>query len=395
LQTFNYRGYDQAGHLRKGLVEAVNAKDARKRLAATGTLVEDISAAGAGARFPVEDRLVFYRELSSLLGAGLPMVKALDTLIETPGAEHSRALLAGVRDAVREGAALSDALAAAAESVGVFEQSVIKAAERSGDVEHMLERLSGFLEEREHLRQRVLSALIYPAIVFVVGVLVAIVMLGFLVPRAQDILVKADVPLPAITKAMIGLGSMAVRVGAPALIALAVGMLVLRRRMGSDEDLRVRWDRFLFGFPLVGKGYAILVNLRFAQTLAVLTRGGVPLMEGLVLAGKASGSPWVARLSERGGEEVRHGSSLSDAVREIPPLAEALPGWIRIGEAGGGMERLLDTAGRRYAERWDRFIARCLSFLEPVLILIIGAFVLLVTLSIVLPVISLSQGITG
>lgn len=373
----------------------MNAKDARKRLAASGTLAEDISAAGHRVRFPVGDRLVFYRELSSLLAAGLPMVKALDTLIDTPDAERSRSLLAGVRDAVREGTSLSDALAGAADSVGLFEQSVIKAAERSGDMEGMLEQLAAFLEDREQLQQRVLSALIYPAIVFTVGVCVAVVMLGFLVPRAQEILSKANVPLPAITRIVVGVGALAVKIGVPVLVAVGLGVLLLRRRMGDDEDLRVRLDRMLFRIPLFGVGYGILVNLRFAQTLAVLTRGGVPVTDGLVLAGRASGSPWVARLAESGGESVRHGGSLSAAVGGIPPLAESLPGWIRIGEAGGGVARLLDTAGRRYGDRWDRYVARCLSFLEPVLILIIGGFVLLVTLSVVLPVISLSQGITG
>ena len=395
MQTFHYRGYDRAGHACKGLVEAINAKDARKRLAAAGTLAEDISMASQRTRFCVADRLVFYRELGSLLAAGLPLVKALDTLIQTPETEQSRALLAGVRDAVREGASLSDALSSAADSVGAFEQSVLKAAERSGDLEGMLERLSTFLEERERLQQRIVSALIYPGIVFAVGVCVAVIMLGFLVPRAQDILMKADVPLPAITRLTVGLGAAAARIGVPLLVLAALGVLAFRRRMRRDEDLRTKWDRLLYRIPLFGRGYGILVNLRFAQTLAVLTRGGVPLVDGLVLAGKASGSQWVARLAERGGEAVRHGSSLSDAVRGIPPLAETLPGWIQIGEAGGGIERLLETAGRRYRERWDRFIGRGLSLLEPVLILVIGAFVLLVTLSIVLPVISLSQGITG
>ena len=137
----------------------------------------------------------------------------------------------------------------------------------------------------------------------------------------------------------------------------------------------------------------MLASLRFCRTLSVLLKGGVALIDGLVLAGRATGSPWVARIAAEEAETVRHGGRLSDAVARIPPLAESLPGWIRIGEASGGLAKLLDSAGQRYQVRWDRFITRCLSFLEPILIIAIGGFVLLVTLSVLLPVLQLSQAV--
>jgi type II secretory pathway component PulF len=168
---------------------------------------------------------------------------------------------------------------------------------------------------------------------------------------------------------------------------------MLGRRRRLDVDFRRRVDRWLFRLPLVGRGYRILVNMRFARTLSILLDGGVPLIDGMVLAGRATGSCWIGHLVELEAESVRHGGRLSDAVRRIPPLSEWLPGWILIGEASGGMSRLVESAGQRYQQWWERFTSRCLSVVEPALILLIGGFVLLVTVSVLLPVISLSQSV--
>jgi type II secretory pathway component PulF len=147
----------------------------------------------------------------------------------------------------------------------------------------------------------------------------------------------------------------------------------------------------LFRTPLVQRGYSALVNLRFARTLSLLLGGGVSLVDGVILAGRATGSAWVARLAESGAEALRHGKNLAEAVRAIEPLSASLPGWIQAGEASGKLENLLENAGDRYQQQWDRLISRGLSVLEPLLILAVGLFVLLIALSILLPVMSLNQ----
>ena len=152
----------------------------------------------------------------------------------------------------------------------------------------------------------------------------------------------------------------------------------------------MRLDQGLFKVPLVGRGYVIVVNIRCVRTLCLLLQGGVGLVEAMALSGRSSGSSWVASLMEVEAESVRHGSTLADAIRRIPPLAGSLPSWIQAGEASGALERLLDTAGTAYQHQWNRYISRTLSWLEPALILCIGLFVLLVTLSVLLPIMSLN-----
>jgi len=393
VKAYEYRGFDKGGRAAKGLVDALSVKDAREKLAHNGILADRVSVTGRQLRFPAEQRSMAYRELSVLLAAGMPLVRALDTLIQSPEMGDATILLAGIRDRVREGTSLAEAFAKASESVTPFEKAIIEAAEKSATVEPMMERLAAFIEEQGKLQDRIQSALIYPIIIFTVGVCVAILMLGLLVPRAQEILAGSNIPLPLLTRFMVALGALLLKWGLPLIAVIVAGVWMIRRKLREDAEFHRQWNRRLFGAPVFGRGYTLLACLRFARTLEIMLHGGVSLIDGLVFAGRATGSPWIAQLAEAEAESVRHGSSLSDAIRRIPPLAASLPGWIQIGEASGGLEKLLNSAGQRYQDHWDRFIARCLSFLEPVLILFIGGFVLLVTLAVLLPVLSLSQAI--
>ena len=393
MRTFEYKGLDRGGHACRGMVEALTVKAAREKLAATGILAERLHPSGRRIRFPVQHRSMVYRELSALLGAGLPLIRAFDNLIDSPELEATHSLLAGIKDRLRDGMTLAAALGASSASISAFETAIIEAAERSASVEVMLERLADFLDEQEQTREKVQSALFYPLIVLTVGICVAILMLGLLLPRARTIMAVGNLPLPALTEFMLGLGAHLARWGVLFLAALAAAGGMLRHKLRTDPRWQVRWDQALFRMPVFGRGYALLVNLRFARTLAILLRGGVSVIEGFLLAGKATGSSWVNDLIRREAETVRHGGTLADALRRVPPLARSMPGWVQTGEASGSLDRLLDSAGKRCQVQWERFVARCLSLLEPVLILAIGGFVLLVTVSVLLPILSMTRGV--
>ena len=402
MRTFSYKGYDSAGAVRRGLIEALDLKEARDRLMTRGILPEAVEAAGreaAGRRawnrsqaFNVEARVAFYQELGVLLAAGLPLVNALEILMESPELGVSAARLARVRDQVKEGASLAAALSQAAPEVQAFEKAILEVGERSGGLDGMLERLAQFLDEQKQLRERIISALIYPSIIMVFALLVAVVMLGVVVPSAAAVLAEhSKEPLPALTRYMMLAGRILLWTLPVAVLAGMIGWASLRKRMAGDSVFHAGLDRFCFRLPLVGRGYRLVVNLRCARTLAILLKGGVGLVDALPLAGRSTGSVWIAALMEKEADAVRHGASLADAVRRVPPLAVSLPAWIQAGEASGALEKLLNTAGDAFQHQWNRFAARTLSWLEPALILLIGLFVLLVTLSVLLPIISMNR----
>lgn len=399
MKTFEYRGFDTGGRVARGLIEALDLKEARERLAARGVLAERLAAAGRPAAgrgrsvFGLEARAMLYRELGALLRAGLPLAHALEILIQAPELSEHRSPLAGIRDRIGEGSALADALSKASPKVSAFERAAIETGERAATLDEVLERLAGFLEEQHRLRDRVQTALIYPAIVFCMAIVVAVLMLGVMIPRLGGLLEETGVPLPALTRVVIALGRWAFPAIVVLLAAAAAGAWALARDLRSGAARRAAWDEKLFRLPLAGPAYATLVNLRFSRTLAMLLEGGIPLVDGVGLAGRATGSPLVSALADAAADEVRHGKALAEAIRGIPPLSGSLPGWIQAGEASGKLDGLLRSASDRFQQQWDKRIGQLLGVLEPALILAVGAFVFLVALAILLPILSLNTGL--
>jgi general secretion pathway protein F len=398
--TFEYKGYDASGRAATGLIEALDPKQAREKLVAAGVLTEWIRPAGAGsgrrwfrrARFPLERRIVFYQELAALLNAGFTLVQALEMLIQSVDMGPVRPLLAGVRDKMREGSSLAEALSGI--GVAQHEKALVAAGERAGALGQVLERLAEFMAEQQRLREKVLTALIYPAILLVVAGLVAVGLLGFAMPRfGQLLLEQTRLTIPLLTRILIGAGQIVAVWGLPVLALAGALLLLARQRLRRDPALARATDRRCFRLPVIGRGYVLLVSLRFARALALLLRGGVSLVDGITLAGAATGSVWVGALAEQEAEAVRHGASLAEALRRIPPLADALAGWVQVGEAGGSLDRMLENAGQRLQQQWERYLARRLALLEPALILIIGGFILLVVLAIILPIVSINASL--
>ena len=398
MKTFEYRGYDSSGRSCRGLTEALDVKEAREKLVARGVLVDRIKAVGGQGssakpwrnELDLETRTMLYREVGALLKAGLPLSNALEVLIAAPELGRNRTYLAAIRDRIREGHPFAEAVSQSAGAFSAFEVAVIEVGERSGTLEVALERTARFLEEQQRVKERIQTAVIYPAIVVTLAIVISVIMLGVMIPRWSEKLAELNISLPWLTQWVLAIGKWILPTTGTLLLIAGIGTYGLMRQFRADPDFRVRSNRLLFRLPLIRRGYSALVNLRFARTLSLLLGGGVSLIEGVSLAGRATGSAWVSQLAEHGAEALRHGKSLAEAVREIEPLSVSLPGWIQAGEASGKLEDLLENAGDRYQQQWDRLISRGLSVLEPLLILIVGLFVLLIALSILMPVMSLN-----
>lgn len=395
MKTFEYRGYHADGRRAKGLVEADSLKAARERLAAQGVLADrlrPVESAGSASRWnrPAV-RAAVYRELASLVKAGLPFARAMEILIESPELGACRGELAAIRDRVREGANPADAFAASGR-LSPFETAVLHAGQRAGALDTSLARLASFLEEQSRVGGKVRTALIYPALVSVLALVVASLMLGVMLPRFARIWEDAQVPLPALTVVVMGAGKVLIGFVLPVLVAAAMLALAFRDRLRRSDRLRLAVERTFARLPGARAAWTALVSMRFARTLALMIEGGVPMLEALGLAGRATGSLWVAREVDRETEGVRHGGTLADALRNIPPLAGSLPGWVQAGEAGGDLSGLLEAAAERQQDAWDRALTRSMALLEPALIIVIGSVVFLIALAILLPVLALNSG---
>lgn len=403
MTTFAYKGYDASGRPQSGLIEAADPKDARKRLAARGILPETLQAAGGSAArrgapksaFVADVRTMFYRELAALLGSGVALVPALDVILQAPELDQARTLLAAVRDAVREGQSLRAALAAASAQVTPFEQAVVEVGERTGGMAEALARLATFLEEQEKLREKLATALLYPAVVVSLALVIGGLVLAFMLPLVGRMFAEAHLELPWLTRALLAGG----RAAGLALLLLAVagvaGAAALRNRLRTDAALRLRVDRRIFALPLVGAGWRNLTSLRFVRVLGLLLERGVGLIESVPLAGRASGSAWLADCARRETEAMGQGKPLVEVIRGIRPLHPSLAAWVQAGEAGGNLIGLLDNAAQRFQQRWERLASRGMLVLEIGLTVAVGLFVALIALAVLLPVLQMNKGIVS
>ena len=337
-------------------------------------------------------RAMIYREAGSMLRAGLPLSRVLDVLIGAPESASIRADLAAVRDRIREGSSPAAALAATGR-LSPFETAALEAGQRAGALDDSLLRLAEFMEEQERVRDRLRSALVYPALVAGLALIAAIAMLGFLLPGFARIWTDANIDLPPLTRGVLAGGRLLLGVGLPSLAVCAAAGWFLRRRCRLGAVRRGRIERFVHRLPVVGPAWAAVVAMRFARTLALLLGGGAPLIEALPLAARATGSAWTESEMERETDTVRHGGALADALRRVPPLAGALPAWVEAGEAGGDLNRMLMAAAGRSQEVWEKRLTRAAALVEPALIVVLGAFVLLIALAILLPILALNRSL--
>lgn len=400
MRTFEYKGFSPSGQSERGLVEALDIKDAREKLARKGILAETVGPAGTSKRlawrrsdvlFALDARAAVYRELASILKAGLPLTQALTLLMEAPELGRNRTIIASLRNLLGEGVAFAEALKQVAPSVTSFERAMVRTGEQTGRLAEVLDRVAEFLEEEQTIRDRVVSALIYPVIIIVLSGVVAIALLVFLLPGFRELLEDSGIGMPWITRAVMWTGQTIIW-GVPLLILLiGIGLYGIRKKWQESVAFRCRLDRGFHRAPLVRSFYSVLVHVRFTRTLALLLENNVSILDALQQAAAAGGSPWVQQLIEREVEAVRHGAPLSDAIARVPPLASTLPGWIRAGEASGDLVGMLGHAAARTQQQWERRLTRTMSVVESGLVILVGALVFLLALSIILPIMSINQ----
>ncbi len=399
MSTFAYKGYTQAGRAAHGLIEAFDAKEARERLAARGILAQQLDTAGAARSslrskgFAPAVRAEVYGELGILLESGLTLAQSLDLAISSPSLADASSLLAGIKDRVSEGRPLAEALSEASPEVSAFERALVESGERTGGLGLMLVELGRFIEGQVKVRERILSAMTYPVIVLVVSLAIALGVVFFLLPSLREMIAEANMEMPPITRFMLTGGQVCAWLLAGFAIALPLWALIHRQRMNGSAPARNAWAQRLFRLPLYGTGLARLSAMRFCRTLALMLKGGVPLLQALPLAGKATGNSWIEEEVERAAVAVRDGESLARSVERIAPFADLLPGWIQAGEAGGQLEALLDRAADRMQHQWERRIQKSLALLEPALIITVGVFVFLLALAVLLPILSLNSAL--
>jgi general secretion pathway protein F len=400
MPSFQYSAYNHTGAEVTGSIDADNPRDARERLRKDGllprsiTLAEEIAAAGSfkalRRRVSLPEFSLMTRRLATLLGSSVPVYEAVATLYaqERPG--ELKNILGRVRERLAEGSGLAGAMAAEPRVFGDSYVSMVAAGEASGALDIILERLAGFMEDQNAIRNKVVTALAYPILMVLVGTGVMMFLLGFVVPKIVTIFEQSKAALPLITVILIKTSHL-VQKGWWALLLLAAGAVYTWRRLAQGEEFRLRQDRLLLRLPLAGELWRDLILSRFAKVLGLLLVSGVPVIKAMDITSAAVvNREYRASLADVKGELIE-GGTLSAALGKsllFPPL---LVHMIAVGEKSGELEKMLTRAGDAFEREFESSVTRLMSLLEPLLVLAMGLCVGFVVVAVLLPIFQLNQ----
>jgi general secretion pathway protein F len=407
MAEYDYLALDPAGRERRGSVRAASPDEARSKLGQRRLFVVKVeeggsgtSQAGAPAAPPLLSRqlfvrkklngkqlTIFTRQLATLVTVS-PLEESLRTIARQTEKDHVRTILLNVHSGVLEGRRLSEAMAREPGSFPALYRGMVSAGESSGSLPQILERVALLLERQGQVRAKVLSALAYPIILAFVAMFVVFALMVFVVPRVVEQFEDIGQQLPLLTRIVIALSEFLAAWWWALAIGFALFVLISIRAL-RDETLRLRADRTLLRLPLFGRLIRDLHAARMARTLSTMVASRLPLLEGLKLTTQTVHNRALRIASAEIAETVRTGGSLSGALRRanvFPPLLVYLAAS---GEASGKLDIMLERAADYLEREFDSFTATALALLEPAIIVIMGAVVAVIVLSILLPILQL------
>ncbi|MCZ2497454.1 type II secretion system protein GspF [Xylophilus sp. Kf1] len=402
MPAFSFEALDAQGRARKGMLEADSARAARSLLRAQALVPLVVEPVSTGSRsagsielfhrkaFNASGLAIWTRQLAGLVGAGLPLERALNALAEETEDERQHALLATLRAEVNAGATFARALSEHPKEFSPVFAAVIAAGEQTGNLSLVLERLADDLEERQALKSKLIGAALYPAIVTLVAIVIVLFLVSYVVPQVASVFVGTKRALPFLTVAMLGL-SAAVREYGWAILGVLVAMAFGLRTAYGRPALRIRLDAAWLRLPVLGRLARGYNSARFAGTLALLASAGVPILRALQAAAETLHNQAMRADALDALVLVREGAPLASALAQKKRFPGLLGMFARLGEQTGQLPVMLQRAATQLSAEVQRRAMALATILEPLLIVVMGLVVMLIVLAVLLPIIQLNQ----
>jgi general secretion pathway protein F len=412
VPVFAYKGVTQGGRATRGFVDAESARAARAKLKRDGVFLTELAESASPASGPTPreqgrpgisfslarlrrisalDLALATRQLSTLVGAGVPLVQALSALTEQVENARLKGVIARVRDRVNEGSTLADAMAQA----GPFEDlyvGMVRAGEAGGALEQVLDRLADYLESQVRLRNKVTSILIYPTVMLGFAVLVVAVLVTVVLPQITELLASLNRPLPWFTKAII-VGSHFARDWWWA-IALVLGAAVAGfRAVARTTTGRARLDALKLRLPVVGRTVRLVAISRFTRTLSTLLSGGIPIVRALDISKHVANNVVLGQAIDAARDSVTEGQSLASPLRQSGEFPPVVVHMVEVGERSGELEAMLEKVAQTYEEQVETSVSRLTALLEPMLILLMVGIVIVIIAATLVPLLDVTSSL--
>jgi general secretion pathway protein F len=405
MSVFEYIALDEKGNQRKGFIDAPGVAAARQKLREENVYPVEINQAQtkketalSGAlkiniweRVSANEVAVFTRQLSTLLGAGMPLVPSLTILMQQANNPLLKKSLAQIREQVNEGKSLTESMSEFPRVFPPFYLNMVRAGEASGTINLVLERLADFSENQQALMNKIRSALAYPIIMFIIGTSVIFLLMTFVVPKITGIFTDMNQALPLVTTILIKVSNFLKSFWWFILVLLAVSATAFKYITIGTEAGRRMWDGAKLKIPVWGQVNLKIAIARFCRTLATLLQSGVPLLAAMEIVRNIVNNVLIGNAIRQAAKDLEEGKGLSGPLTKsgiFPPLVTEM---IAVGEQSGTLEAMLNRIAAAYENESQASIMVMTSLLEPFMILVMGLVVGFIVISILLPIFEMNQ----
>lgn len=402
MPRFRYVAHTMAGQRIMGEEIAVDEAALVRILQGRDLFIARVAMAGSELKMDVvkkshlkvrdEDRLFFARELATLLDSGVPFDAALDMVAGQIASVQLAKVLAQVREDVNAGISFHAALVKHPKSIPVLWSHLIEAGEVSGDIVGVLRRIGGQLEQTMTLKKKVVSALVYPAILIVMTIAAVGVFLLFVIPAFAKVFESMNAKLPAMTSAILSTSTVAKTYFIPVAATLALAAYILKKYAEIPAGRRAM-DLWLVRLPVLGGLVREVVLARIAINLSVVLSSGVGIIYGLDVVSRACGNKIYEEALENVMEDVRDGASLSQAMGKRAVFSSLMLQMVAVGEESGKLPETIQKVAAYYEARVDTLVSRIGTLVEPVVLIFLGAVIGVIVIALVLPIVTISSAI--
>lgn len=401
MGAFEYTALDARSRERRGVLEGDTARQIRQQLREQGLIplqVDEVAGKESSPRHRLLPRrgiraaelALLTRQLATLISASLPLEEALRTVAQQSERQRVKSLLLAVRSRVLEGHTLADGLGEFPHVFPEIYRTTVAAGEQAGHLDVVLERLAEYTEKRQQMRQKIMLALFYPAILTTIAILVTVALLTYVVPEVVKVFDNTGQELPALTAGLIAVSDF-LRNNGFYLLLLLIAAVMLAGYLLKKPLLLLRWHRLQLRMPLIGRLARGLNSARFARTFSILNASGVPVLDGMRISAEVLGSLPMREGVRDAARRVREGAPIARALQQsgyFPPMTLHL---IASGESSGRLDTMLERAAEDQERELESTVALLMGVFEPLLILTMGVVVLLIVLAILLPIFDMNQ----
>jgi general secretion pathway protein F len=409
MPVYHYKGYRNDGGAATGIIDAESPKVARVKLRKVGVfptdMVEQTSATasskigspgrssvgiGRSPALSTTDVAMMTRQLATLLVAGLPLVEALGVMVEQTEKKAVKSLMADIREELRGGASYSAVLERYPREFSQIYVHMVRAGEASGALDQILFRLAEFLEKQLGLKHKVTNAVLYPALMLIVGVSVLFFLMTFVVPKITAVFTSLKQALPWPTVVLMSISHFLADYWALILGGIGLVVWALRRALKTEAG-QITADRWLLKIPLIGEVARMVAISRLTSTLATMLASGVQLLDAMDVAKRVMNNRILEQAVEGARQNIREGETIAEPLKRSGEFPALVTHMIAVGERSGEMEEMLRRIGQIYDGEVDRVITRFTSLLEPIMILVMGILVFFIVVAILLPIFEMGQ----